>query len=351
MIENIKPVKAGISGCGGITPHVLRGLEGIQDVEITAVQDIDPKAAERVASDFNIPAHFSDLSDLLSTDVEFVILNTPNDIHKSQALEVFKAGKHCMVQKPLARNAQEGEIMVKAANDAGLLLGVVMLERSDPVYRQIRAMIEADCFGQITVLRAALAHTNHIYYQSQGESWRNDPSKIGGGSFLQLAVHQLDLAQFLLNQNVSIVHAVSTSMIQPEKFPEDETTAAVVKFESGTVGQFISSFSASVDSIELFGTGGKIKRDERNITWVVKEHFAGEVWDSGRPGESHEILMPEIAPIVGHLTSQYEPHRLFAHAIRGDGEVETPGEMGLQILRVVEAVMKSATDHEATEVN
>jgi len=342
--EAIKPVRIGIAGCGGITPTVLRGMAGLPEIDIHVVQDINIAAAERVTSDFGIPRHCADFSDLLAHDIEMVVLNTPNDCHMPQALEALAAGKHCLVQKPLARNVEEGERMVAAASETDRLLGVVMLERGDPIHRQMRAMVQAGCLGTITAVRAILAHMNHLRHPPPAEDWRRSPEKIGGGSFIQLAIHYLDLAQWVLDQEIIEVDALSTSPLRPDIFPEDETTCAVGRFPDGVVGMFLSSFACSADEIEFRGTGGMIRREDWGIRWQSEKPFMGELWEAGRAGEAHQLTMPELAPRIAELLPKYEPHRLFALAVRGLAPLQTPGEIGVRTLRVVEAARRSAVE-------
>jgi predicted dehydrogenase len=348
--EDIKPVKATISGCGGITPTILRGISDFPEIEIVAVQDIDGKAAESIASEFDIPRYTTEFGDILSDDVEMVIINTQNDCHRDQTIEALTAGKHCMVQKPIARTVKEGEEMVAAAKKAGLLLGVVMMERSDPIFRQMRSMVEAGCFGTVSVVRAGLAHTNHLKKPPPEDNWRCSPERIGGGSFIQLAIHHIDIAQFVMNQSIVEVTALSSSMVKPERFPVDETTGAVVRFADGAVGLFLSSFTSTADRIEFLGTEGMISRDDESVRWLTSKLYSGELWDAKRVGEMHEIEMPELANGVEKLMPEYEPHRMFARAIRGKATLETTGEVGLQALKVVDAVQRSAKEKHAISV-
>jgi len=349
-IHKIKPVRTGIAGCGGITPTVLRRIRRFNEFDFISVMDLNPDHVNRIANEFDIPKRHTDYQAFLKEDFELVILNSPNDCHRSQAIDALKSGKHCFVQKPLARNVAEGQEMVDVANETGKLLGVVMMERSDPVYRQIRSMVQAGCFGQITVFRSALAHVNHLKNPPDVGNWRSCPDRIGGGSFIQLAIHHLDLAQFILDQRIETVAAISSSSVNPKMFPIDETTGASVKFSDGTIGQFLSSFAASADSIEIYGTDGMIRRDEDSIKWVTSELYSGELWDAGRPGETHVLYMPDLANKISSLIDQYEPHRMFAHAIRGHGSVETPGELGVQELKIVDCVARSAAENRVVEI-
>jgi len=343
-LTKIKPVKTVIAGCGGITPTVLRRIRDLDEFDFVALMDIDPDALNAVGDEFEISKRLTDYDALLNEDIELVIINTPNDCHHPQTIDALKSGVHCFVQKPIARNVNEAQEMVDAANDAGLLLGVVMLDRCDPIARQMRSMVMAGCFGQITVVRSILAHTNHLENPPVDGTWRSSPERIGGGSFIQLAVHHIDISQFILDQKVETVTALSSSFVKPENFPLDETTAASVKFSGGALGQFTSSFTTTADSIEILGTDGMIRRDEEGLTWITCELFSGELWDAGRVGAIHKLTYPEMAGKIAKLFEQYEPHRKFAHAIRGKSPVETPGELGVYALKIVEAAARSTAE-------
>ncbi|MFH1676933.1 MAG: Gfo/Idh/MocA family oxidoreductase, partial [bacterium] len=309
---------------------------------IEAVMDIRPEAAEDISRKFNIPRHYSNYEEFLDEDIELVIINTPNDCHRDQAVLAFEAGKHCLVQKPLARNVSESQDIIDASIRAGKLLGMIMFERSDPIYHQIRDMVRADCFGTITAVRSALAHTNHMRHPPPPDNWRSSPEKIGGGSFIQLAIHHVDLSQWILGQTVTEVASISSSMIMPERFPKDETTGAVLRYDKGVIGLFLSSFTSVADSLEFFGTNGNISRDEGGISWQSCKPFQGEVWKCSRADEIHTLTMPDLAANAEKFHGCYEPHRAFALAIRGLAPVETPGEIGLNSLKIVEAVSNSA---------
>jgi predicted dehydrogenase len=336
------PVKCAITGCGGITPTIIKGFRGFEELELVAVQDIDVSVAELVAREFDVPDHYTDFSEMIDQDFEMLVINTPNDLHMPMAIQALDSGKHCLVQKPIARNTKEAKAMIEASKRNNRLLGVVMLERADPVNRQIRSMVQEGCFGKVTVFRAALAHVDHLKKPPAPGSWRRSQERIGGGSFIQLAIHHIDLAQFIIGQEISEVAAMSSSVIAPELFPVDETTAASVRFSDGALGQFVSSFTTIMDSIEIYGTRGMISRDHDSIKWRTSKPFQGDVWDSEGKNDIQEIMISSLSERISQLYPAHEPHRQFALAIRGAGEVETSGAEGIQALKIVEAVMKSS---------
>jgi predicted dehydrogenase len=342
--DGYKPVKFGVAGCGGITPTVLRAVEGAAELNVVALMDVDHDAVERIGDEFGIERRHTDFSKLIEDDIEAVIINSPNDCHSSQAAAAFAAGKHCIVQKPLARNVAEAEPMTRTAAENGLLLGVAMIERMDPIYRQMRDMVQAGCFGTVTAVRCFTSHLNHISRPPKPGTWRTSPERIGGGSFIQLAIHHLDLAQWMLDRRIVEVTALSSSFILTDMFPKDETSGAVVKFDGGAVGEFFSSFTSVGDEVEFRGTGGMIRRDEEKIRWRSSRLYRGELWDAGRVDELHDLYIPELANKKAILSENYEPHRRFALAVRGLAVLEVPGEVGVQDLKVVEAVSRSVEE-------
>ncbi|GAF88446.1 unnamed protein product, partial [marine sediment metagenome] len=104
------------------------------------------------------------------------------------------------------------------------------------------------------------------------------------------------------------------------------------------------------DEIEFRGTGGMIRRTEDIVRWKVSRLFDGELWDPGRVDEIHEVWIPELANRKSELALEFEPHRRFALAVRGIMKLEVPGEVGLQDLRVVDAVQQSSREKRAISI-
>lgn len=336
-----------IAGCGGISVDMLEVIGDYPELDIVALQDINPDTAARMARRFGIPNHYTEFKDLLTSDIELVVLNTPNYLHHPQTIEALLAGKHCLVQKPIARNSTEAREMIGAAKSAGKLLGVVMEELGNVVYHQMKDMIRAGCIGDVVHIQSIVAHTGHLRNPFPKNDWRASPELIGGGSFIQLAIHHLNLSQWMLDDEIVEVGARSVSVHLKETFPRDETTVAWAKFAKGALGSFTSSFGFDGDVFIIHGTEGYVGHRGNRFIWNVKEPFEGRAWCCDKACEPELVELDWYSHRPTRIKSEYEQHRRFALAIRGKGEFEVPGEIGLRDLLIVEAVHKSADSGKA----
>jgi predicted dehydrogenase len=349
--RSIIPVKTSIVGSGGITTDVMPYIEKIDEIEIVCFQDIRIDSAREKAEKYGVGRYSDNFDEVLNDDSELVILNTPNDCHRDQAVAVLKAGKHCLVQKPIARTSIEAKEIIDASVKHGKLLGTVMLERANPIYRQVKAMVQAGCFGPVTFIRSTKGHTYHMLRQPAMTDWRCIPDKIGGGSFIQLAVHHIDIAQFVTGLEISEVTAISSSMIDKKRFPDDETTSATVRFKNGAIGEFTSSFTIMIDSLELYGPGGRIRKNDGELNSRCCSIFRGELFDIAKVNTDYTWRTSDLEPEFTKLMLKYDPHRQFAYAIRGEAQVEVTGEDGFKELQIVEAVYKSVRDGKTVDLN
>ena len=332
-----RPLRAAMAACGGIADLTLDAAKRSPDFDLVAIQDPDPAALARVGERTGIERRHAAFEDLLAADVDFVILNSPNHVHLPQVRLAAVAGKHCLVQKPMATTAAEAEEMVAVAESAGVKLGVTMFELSKPVNRQARAMVEAGWLGEPVLVSAVGAHGIYLRDAPAPADWRRDPSKVGGGAFIQLALHQVDLAMFLLG--VAPVEAAAMGARGKTVF-EDETTLATVRFEGGVLGHFAASYATDEWSLAIQGTRGRIRLSGEHVLVRGEETYRGEVFEYDDPGR--EIAIP-VAGLVA-ADDRYEIHAAFARWVRDGEPFPAAGERGLLDMKVVDAVYRSVEE-------
>ena len=347
---DLAPVRTAIAGCGGVTLDVLDVAENHPELEFVAVQDVNLESAEKIAKRLGITRYSTDFNDLLTPDVEFVIINTPNHMHLPQAVAALEAGKHCTVQKPIGRTSDEAREMIAVAKQAGKLLGVTMEERGNVVYRQMKSMVESGCIGDVTGIEAMMAHTGHLVNPPPPDDWRAKPELIGGGSFIQLAVHHIDLAQWLISDDIIEVGATSTGGRCNDLSRCDETTVAWARFSKGALGSFTSSFACDADVFFIHGTQGYVGRRGKRISWEVNQPFDGDAWCCKEACQPGHVELEWYLSRPARNRPEFEQHRRFALAIRGVIPLETTAEDGLKDILVVEAVHKSAAEKRAIQI-
>ena len=242
------PLRAGLSGCGGISRWTMEVASRSPDFRVIAVQDADPGVLDAFGAEWGIPRRHSRYSDLVADDLDFLILNTPNHLHLEQTETAAWSGKPCLVQKPVTRNLAEAERMLAVARSSGIKIGACMMELGSPLNHQVRAMIRDGVIGKPCLVQAMSAHDFYLKSPPPEDNWRRDPAKVGGAAFIQLAVHQLNLAAWMLGERIRRVSALSTS--GNTVFAGDETTVASALLADGTAATFSASYATSGNQLD-----------------------------------------------------------------------------------------------------
>jgi 1,5-anhydro-D-fructose reductase (1,5-anhydro-D-mannitol-forming) len=326
-----KKIRFGFIGFGAFAERsVLPSMRNIDNVEIVALQKRSIAEAEARAKANNIRLAFSSVDELVAhPDVDAVFIGSANAVHCSETLAAARAGKHVIVEKPMAMNAREGEQMIEACRNAGVRLMVGHLTRFSPLLRNIRSTIQSGELGNITYARADFIYNGSI----SPRKWLHDRVVAGGGPVFDIGVHCLDSLRFILDDEVV---AVSSVLSPPPTESQTEESAMIgLRFSKGTVGAIFCSFCAPGrrKQLEIIGTKGIITAGDftsSNHTGVVTTAFGSDT----EPGEirSETITVPNLVT---------EEVRYFCDAILHDRPLEIPGENGLANQRVLDAVFSS----------
>ena len=235
MMEMQKVAGIGIVGYGGFGKFLRESWDIMPEVRVVAVCDEDI-SRQPEASGLATPRFFDDYSEMLQdSKVDIVCVATPPSSHKKMALDAIAAGKHALVEKPLATTAADARAIAEAAAKAGVVATVDFMLRFDPLVKVLRELIAARVFGKL--YRIDLRN----YAQSEGlpeGHWFWDQS-ISGGILIEHGVHFFDLAAYL-NQSPPI--RVTGAAVERKPGMEDRVFATVT-YENGVIGTFWHSFS------------------------------------------------------------------------------------------------------------
>lgn len=331
----------------------LQAAAASPDLQIVAVQDVDPEARQRAAQRAGIDRMHGEYEALLAEDLDLVILCTPNDLHAPQAILALQSGRHCLVQKPMASDLAAAASMRSAAQASPRKLGVLMLELGRPLWHQLRSLVRAGWFGEVGAVQATMAHS--IYYQNApaADHWRREVRRVGGGPFAQLAVHWIDLVRWLLGEEVVEVSALRSR--GRTVFAED-TTVAVARLQSGVLAEFLASYTFDAQRVELYGTKGSFVWTQHELLVRGNEACSGACFDYASPGT---WVRYAAADLVGPAEQQaaLEMHGRFARWTRGEDDYPCTAAEAYEDLRVVAAVEQSVAegrpislDHRGTDL-
>jgi len=255
MIWRSKPVTLALVGCGNIGRVHAREIQRNKRCRFISVFDPERERAEQLAREFcakRVAAGFDTI--LEDADIEGVILATPHHVHLEQTLQALDAGKHVLVEKPMALDANEARRMYERAQSVNrhLLVGQVM--RFWPNVQKAREAIQAGHIGDLRhIIRRRL-----VYQRDAGRPWAYDRSKTGGWLIHGNTVHEVDALLYMTGLKVTDVKVMVThnNLI----WGDIDELSAVLQFGDGVICSLTHSLNSHVTLVEttLIGNEGSI---------------------------------------------------------------------------------------------
>ena len=352
MAQN-EQLRVGVIGCGAGIFH-LEGYREESRAKIVALAGLDTDRCHQLAKRFEIPRIYSDYRELLAQDdIDAVSVAVPNNLHLPVALAAFEAGKHVLIEKPLARNAEEGEQMVAAAKAHGKVLAIAFQRRTRHDVALVREQIESGEFGRIYYAKAFWMRRSGI---PGWGSWFTSKEAAGGGPLIDLGVHVLDMALYVLgNPKVLAVSANTYAEIGPQgkgnwpgraqRFVPDGHTGyevedlatAFIRLEGGATLLLETSWAAFTEmqddfGIQVYGSNGgaRIFAENYALTGTL-DVFSGF-------GDTTMDSKPRLVAREGHA----QIIRGFVDGILEGKPVSPDGQEGLDRVRIIDAIYRSA---------
>ncbi|MFO7782966.1 MAG: inositol 2-dehydrogenase [Spirochaetia bacterium] len=252
-------LRFGVIGAGRIgrlhIEHLMRRIEG---ATVVAVSDVVRDAAEAAAAQFGVPTVLSDASELInSPEIDAVVICSSTDTHARFMIEAARAGKHIFCEKPIALDLDAIDEALAEVKKAGVKLQIGFNRRFDTNYRRVHERIVAGSIGDL--------HMVHIVSR--------DPApppieyvKVSGGIFLDMAIHDFDMARYLVGDEPETVYAVGGVRISPEigDAGDVDTALCTLTFRNGVYVTIDNSRRAVYgydQRVEAFGSGGMVRID------------------------------------------------------------------------------------------
>lgn len=348
-------VKVGIIGCGIATFHTS-GYAAEPRAKMVAIAGLDTDRCRELAKKHDIPEVYTDYKDLIEkADVDLVSVAVPNFLHLPVALAAINAGKHVLMEKPLARNSIEGEQMVKAAKDAGVILAMAFNRRARPDMQVLKQHIADGGLGNIYYAKAFWMRRAGI--PGLG-SWFTSKELAGGGPLIDLGVHVLDMALWLMgNPTISAVSAATYAAlgtqgkgswggnrftVNPNQpYEVEDLATAMIRTEGGATLQLETSWAGYSGHTDEFGV--YLMGDKGGAELHVKDYAStGTLKLFGEAGG----VMVDTSPRL-QTKEVWDGHaQIIKSVIDGilNGTPVSPsGDEGLDRSRLIDAIYQSAS--------
>lgn len=311
----------------------LPAFAKIAGAEVRCVVAATAESARRAAEQFGVARWSTDVSAAVSADdIDLVDIVAPPFLHAEATELAARHGKDVICIKPLGRSVEEAERMLAAVDLAGTRLFYAENVPFIPAVSEAKKLVEAGHIGRVFRIKA-----------SEGigrphSDWFFDPERSGGGAILDMAVHSIEFCRYFANVPVLSVYAETDTFVWRDRTSAEDTAVLTLRFGNGIIGQCDDSWSltGAMDSrFEIIGTEGRILIDNLFRQPIQVISSAGSALAPA--GWTFPLPIPGLVA-DGHLDML--EHFVTAHTTGAPSRSE--GTVGLDVLRVVEAALRSA---------
>jgi len=329
-------ITMGIIGAGRIGKlHADNLLSQVEEVRLKGITD--PFLDEAWAVSRNIPVAGTDHRILLDDpEIDAVLIGSPSPQHAPQMIECAQAGKHIFCEKPIALDPEVIRNALAEVEAAGVKLQVGFNRRFDPSFAAVQQQVASGALGDPHVIRITSRDPSPPSPEYTASS---------GGMFLDMTIHDFDMARFLSGSEVTEVHAYGAVLVDPEigKAGDIDTAVISLKFASGALGLIENSRKAVYgydQRIEVFGSKGTALADNNTPTSMVVLNESGTVRDK----PLYFFLERYQAAFVSEMQA-------FVNAIRNDTPTPVSGNDGLAPVLIALAANESLRENRPVSIS
>ncbi len=345
-----------IAGCGKVAHLHAKAIQNIPDARLVGVWSRSQKSARDFAALYKTRAYPEIGQMVIENDVDLVIICTPHPFHRKPAIEAAEAGANVLVEKPLASDLRDCDAIINACKIRYVKLGVISQRRWYSPVMRMKEAIDAGKIGKPSLATVTmLGWRDKAYYDA--DNWRGKWKTEGGGVLVNQSPHQLDLMLWFMG-DVDEVYGIWRNLNHPYIEVED-TSLAIVKFESGAIGNILVSNSM------MPGIYGKVHVHGENGASVGVQTDGGAMFIAGMTGvaeppvndiwtvQGEEKMLEKWVKDDTDIFNRYDPTIYymqcqiedFIKAIKNGSDPLVTGEAGRKTVELFSAIYRSTRDN------
>ena len=249
-------IRVGVIGAGRIGKlHIEHLAQSIPEVELLAICSLNRPGAESIAEQYNVPKVTTDYNTLLAdSDIDAVLVTSSTNTHVEISQAAAKAGKHIFCEKPIAFDLEQIDETLAIVEKAGVKFQIGFNRRFDASFARVREAVASGEIGEPHIMRIT----------------SRDPApppieyvKVSGGIFLDMTIHDFDMARYLIGDEIVEVYAAGGVRVDPKigEAGDIDTTVITLRFQNGVIGTIDNSREAVYgydQRVEVFGSKGMV---------------------------------------------------------------------------------------------
>jgi predicted dehydrogenase len=319
-----------VIGLGRIAGHFMPGTRNTTNSQITALVSGHRDKAERIASQYNIPAssiysyeNFDEIAHNPAVDAVYVAL--PNSMHAEYTIRAAKAGKHVLCEKPMATNVADCEAMIAACKAANVNLMIAYRCHYEPTNLRAVHLIREGALGQVQAIESTFG-----FNIGPGE-WRLNKKLAGGGPLFDVGIYSLNACRYLTGEEPQHISAYASVIDRDGRFNEvEENVSWTMRFPSGIVASCNTTYGAPMEGyFRVHGSKGWLE---------VNQAFVYEGLRLRAEFGATKLNEPNPARDPSHFQAEAEH---FSHCIQNGLQPTSPGEEGLRDMGYITEIYRS----------
>ncbi len=333
-----KTVKVGMIGAGFVSDiHAFAFKNFVPNAEVIAVAS--PQHAARFAEERGIPNAFSDYREMLKLkELDVVTIAMPNYLHCQAAVDIAKAGKHIICEKPLCRTLEEADEMIEAAKKAGVLLMYAEELLFAPKYVRAKQLITEGAIGEPFLAKQSEEHPGpHM-------PWFWDVNLSGGGVMLDMGCHSIEYTRWVLGKpKVKSVTAFMGTFVHQGRTQGEDHSYAIIEYEGNKMAMIENSWAKGGgvdDRCEIYGKKGHTRADLLRGSSLLTYSETGYGYAVEKAGETKGYTFTMFEEAWNYGFPKEMQH--FVNCARGKEELMESGQDGRDVLEIMYAAYQSA---------
>jgi predicted dehydrogenase len=345
VVDRMDPMRLAVIGAGAIAQRNAREAAQSGVVKIAGVFDVNAKVARQMADALGTRTFATYEQVLESREVDAVLVSTPHHLHKSMAVQAAEAGKHVLVEKPLANTIAEADEIVAACRKAGVALTVNYSFRYLAKIRKARELVEAGALGDIAGIQVVSHQFKDAGYWMGARSnspgdWRSSREKAGGGFLIMTVCHTIDYLYYITGLRGTKVYSEYATVTSPGDV--EDIVSVTSRWGDSAVGSISASSimrGSDVGEERIWGTKGTLILDGAGLSL-----YSTRLVDGKKPGRVHTY---HKFPTV-NWTAEWV--REFAAAVQAGREPEVSYRAGWENVAFIDTAYRSLLEGKALDV-
>lgn len=333
-----EPLRFAILGAGMIAEYHARAIAGNAGggAQLAAIGHHNRQHFAEIERRFGVPC-LSEEALLADPRIDAVCICTPSGQHAQQSISAAQAGKHVLVEKPMATSLADADAMIVACHENRVTLGIAFQSRTKPIFQKLHRLVQEGALGELTLGLVSLPYYRPQSYYEQA-AWRGTWALDGGGVLMNQGIHQVDLLAWYMGDPVQVYANARTLQRRVEV---EDTLSASLLFPGGAMASINATTTAAPGfppRIEIYGSRGGVQVEgDSPLCWQVEGEppLAGSALTPPAAGAGAD---PRGISAAGHTALIAD----FIQAVRTGRPPLVDGPEGRRSLAIISAVYQAA---------